>query len=46
MAQGLISGQKQKSHKVALSEIKINIQKQEAKDEPQINGKISQANNN
>jgi len=37
----LISGQEERFHKwffIALSEIKINIQKQETKDEPQING--------
>ena len=39
-AQGLISGLEQRFHKcfvMALSEIKTNIQKQEAKDEPQTN---------
>ena len=38
-AQGLISDQERRFHKwfvMALSEIKINIQKQETKDEPQI----------
>ena len=40
-AQGSISGQERRFHKwfvMALSEIKTNIQKQEAKDEPQTNG--------
>ena len=40
-AQGLISGQERRFHKwlvMALSEIKTNTQKQETKDEPQING--------
>ena len=40
-AQGLISGQEQRFHKyfvIALSEIKINIQKWETKDESQTNG--------
>ena len=40
-AQGLISGQEQRFHKcfvMALSEIKINIQKRETKDDPQTNG--------
>ena len=40
-AQGLISGQEQRFHKwfvMALSEIKINTQTGETKDEPQTNG--------
>ena len=40
MAQGLISDQERRLHKwfdMALSEIKINTQKQETKDEPQTN---------